>query len=75
MGKTGLQEGQQNDGHPPVQKPWDEEVLERKDWIIKEHFPEGSRAVGFFFLMWTIFKVFIEFVTILLPFCVLGFCH
>ena len=49
MGKTGLQEGQQNDGHPPVQKPWDEEVLERKEWIIKEHFPEGSRAVGFFF--------------------------
>ena len=29
--------------------------------------------VFFFFLMWTIFKVFIEFVTILLPFYVLCF--
>ena len=27
----------------------------------------------FFFLMWTIFKVFIEFVTILFLFCVLAF--
>ena len=28
----------------------------------------------FFFLMWTIFKVFIEFVTTLLLFYVLAFC-
>ena len=27
------------------------------------------------FLMWTIFNIFIEFVTILLLFCVLVFCH
>ena len=29
----------------------------------------------FFFLTWTIFKVFIEFVAVLLPFYVLGFDH
>ena len=48
-----------------------EERRERKLSLAQN--PVDSLAVIFFFLMWTIFKVFIEFVTVLLLFYVLVF--
>ena len=38
-------------------------------------FKKKKCFLGVFFLMWTIFKVFMEFVTILFLFYVLGFSH
>ena len=54
---------------------WSQLVVSCFDWSgIKRSFREGKKKKsGFFFLMWTIVKDFIEFVTILLLFYVLVF--